>query len=84
MRKDDIKELPKVVLPDTIDITLAERHTAGNGVPVYALDCSRQEVLRFSFVFPAGTSWQKHHFCASAKANLLSEGSPNQTAHEIA
>ena len=84
MRKDDIKELPKVVLPDTIDITLAERHTAGNGVPVYALDCSNQEVLRFSFVFPAGTSWQKHPFCAAATANLLSAGSPNHTAHEIA
>lgn len=84
MRKGEHRELPAVVLPDTIEITQAEEHRAANGVPIYALDCSKQEVLRFSFVFPAGTSWQQHPFCAATTANLLSAGSPDHTAHEIA
>lgn len=55
-----------------------------NGVELYTLDCSLQDVIRFSFVFHAGTAVQEVPFSASSTANLLSEGSTEHSAQEIA
>ena len=62
----------------------AQLLTSANGVPIYLLPTNDFEVVRFSFVFRAGTSMQHRPFTASATANMLGEGSAKYSAQEIA
>ena len=78
------KTQPPVRIPESIDIPAAEVTTLANGVKLYTLDCTEQDVIRFSFVFRAGTSVQHAPFTASSTANLLSEGTAHHSAQEIA
>ena len=55
-----------------------------NGASLYAIPSDDFEVLRFTFVFRAGSSMQHAPFAASATANMLSEGSRDMTARQIA
>lgn len=75
---------PPLTIPTTITVPEAVKHTASNGTPIYAIDCSEYEVVRVSFVFHAGTITQHHPFTASATANMLAEGSQNMTSQQIA
>lgn len=77
------REQPAIVIPDSIDIPEAELHTASNGVKVYSLPSTEYDVVRFSFVFGAGSAVQETAFCASTTANMLAEGSGSMTAAQI-
>ena len=59
-------------------------HTCANGTRLYTLHNSNQGVVRVSFIFRAGTSWQSVPFSASATINTLSEGTERFSALEIA
>lgn len=74
---------PQITIPTTVDVPHSELTVASNGVRLYTLNCSNQEVARVSFVFRAGSSLQDKAFCASATANLLSEGTQLYSSHEI-
>lgn len=54
------------------------------GAPLYSLHNSSQGVVRVSFVFRAGTSYQSAPFSASTVVNTLSEGTQNHSGREIA
>lgn len=75
---------PELVTPSTIEVPAAARHTAANGVPVYAVDCPEYEVVRVTFVMRAGTVTQRHPFTASATANMLAEGTEALTSQQVA
>lgn len=75
---------PQFITPDSVDMVLADRRTLQNGTNIHTLQTNDFEVLRITFVFMAGTSVQKVPFSASATANMLSEGSRDMTAHQIA
>lgn len=77
-------EQPVVVIPQGVDMPSTEQRTLGNGVRLYALDNSDQQVVRLSFVFRAGSSLQQVPFSASTTANMLAEGTELYTAHQIA
>ena len=79
-----MREQPQIVIPDSVVMPRAEIHTAKNGVKIYTLHSDDFEVVRFSFVFRAGTSMQHKPFTASATLNMLSEGSRSMTAQQIA
>ena len=79
-----MKQQPEIVTPRSVDMPRATVHTTANGVKIYTLDSNDFEVVRFSFVFHAGTSMQHKPFTASATANMLSEGSTSLTAQQIA
>lgn len=79
-----MREQPQIVIPDSVVIPRTEIHTAKNGVKIYTLQSDDFEVVRFSFVFRAGTSMQHKPFTASATLNMLSEGSRSMTAQQIA
>ena len=55
-----------------------------NGMRLFMLDGTGRDVARVSFVFRAGAVWQEKFFTASATANLLSEGTRNMSAQEVA
>ena len=57
---------------------------AANGTPLYTLHNSTQGVVRVSFVFRAGTSYQTVPFSASTVVNTLSEGTQNFSGEQIA
>lgn len=75
---------PDIIIPDSVEMPRAKCHTTKNGVRIYILDSEDFEVVRFSFIFHAGTSMQHKPFTASATVNMLSEGSHSKTAQEIA
>lgn len=75
---------PPLHIPDRIDLAPALRRTLRNGAALYTLPTADFEVLRFTFVFRAGSSRQQTSFSASATANLLAEGTRDMTARRIA
>ena len=77
-------EQPKIITPRSVDMPRATEHRADNGVRVFVLNSDDFEVVRFTFVFRAGTSMQHKPFTASATANMLSEGSTTLSAQQIA
>ena len=77
-------EQPQIVTPRSVVMPRAEQHTASNGVKIHTLYSDDFEVVRFTFVFRAGTSMQHKPFTASATVNMLSEGSTNMSAQQIA
>lgn len=79
-----MQQQPPIVIPHSVDMPKAELHTTANGVKIYTLPTDDFEVVRFSFVFRAGTSMQHKPFTASATANMLGEGSKHLSAQQIA
>lgn len=75
---------PDIIIPSSVDMPRAALHTTANGVKIYTLNSDDFEVVRFTFVFHAGTSMQSKSFTASATANMLCEGSETMTAQQIA
>lgn len=75
---------PAVRIPDRIAVPAAERRVTAGGVAVYTLPAPEYGVVRVSFVFRAGSSWQSVPFCASATVNNLAEGSRRMTSLQIA
>ena len=75
---------PDIVIPDSVEMLTTECRTTNKGVRIYTLNSEDFEVVRFSFIFRAGTSMQQKPFTASATVNMLSEGSSSMTGQEIA
>ena len=75
---------PEIVTPRSVDMPTAELTTTKNGIKIYNLSSDDFEVVRFTFVFKAGTSMQHKPFTASATANMLGEGSSTMCAQQIA
>lgn len=75
---------PDIVIPHSVEMPQTLLSTTSNGVKIYRLECNDFEVVRFSFVFHAGTSMQQKPFSASATANMMGEGSEHLTAQQIA
>ncbi|MDE5708528.1 MAG: insulinase family protein [Alistipes sp.] len=79
-----MKRRPPLAIPSSVDVQSADKELLSNGVALYTLPANDFEVLRVTFVFHAGSAVQEKPFTASATANLLSEGTRNASAREIA
>ena len=79
-----MREQPQIVIPDSVVMPRAGIRTAKNGVKIYTLQSDDFEVVRFTFVFKAGSTTQHKPFAASSTANMLGEGSTSLSAQEIA
>lgn len=79
-----IRQQPDIVIPHSVEMPPARLTHAQNGVRIYTLSSDDFEVVRFTFVFKAGSSMQTKPFAASSTANMLGEGSTTLTAQEIA
>ncbi len=75
---------PDIVIPESVEMPATECRVTKNGVKIYTLNSEDFEVVRFSFIFRAGTSMQQKPFTASATVNMLSEGSRSMIGQEIA
>ncbi len=79
-----IRQQPDIVIPRSVEMPPSKLSHAKNGVRIYTLSSDDFEVVRFTFVFRAGSSLQTKPFAASSTANMLGEGSTSLTAQEIA
>lgn len=79
-----MKQQPEIIIPSHVEMPRSRQHTTPNGVRIEVLDANDFEVVRFTFVFHAGTSMQHKPFTASATANMLGEGSNTMTSQQIA
>ena len=75
---------PDIIIPDSVVMPRTEEHTSANGVKIYTLNSNDFEVVRFTFVFRAGSSMQHKPFTASTTSNMLAEGSTTLSAQQIA
>lgn len=75
---------PPLVIPADVEVAKAEKTVLANGSALYTLASDDFGVLRFTFVFRAGSAVQRKPFSASAAANMLAEGTRDMTAHRIA
>ena len=80
----DRSRQPETVIPERLEVPEACEYRIASGVRIYVLPAPEYGVVRLSFVFRAGSSWQKVPFCASATVNNLAEGSRDMTAQQIA
>ena len=79
-----IRQQPDIVIPRSVEMPPARLSHTKNGVRIYTLSSDDFEVVRFTFVFKAGSSMQTKPFAASSTANMLGEGSTTLSAQEIA
>ena len=79
-----MKQQPEIIIPSHVEMPRSRQHTTPNGVRIEVLDANDFEVVRFTFVFHAGTSMQHKPFTVSATANMLGEGSDTMTSQQIA
>lgn len=75
---------PPRITPSEVEVAQAVRTALPNGIGLYTLASDDFEVLRISFVFRAGSAVQQTPFSATAAANLLSEGTRDMTAQQVA
>lgn len=75
---------PPLIIPRSVNVPSAECHMLRNGVAIHTIASDDFEVLRFTFVFRAGSSVQQVPFSASSVVNMLSEGTRDMTAQQIA
>ena len=74
---------PIIHTPNDVE-ALAEKITeTSGGVKIYSLEISQFDVVRVSFVFRAGTKYQKMPFLAATTLNMLSEGTTTKSNKEI-
>jgi predicted Zn-dependent peptidase len=69
---------------ETIDLMEPKLFHLDNGLPVFVIDSGDQEVLKVELVFPTGTAASEKKLVAAATAELLTEGTSQHTAEEIA
>ena len=79
-----MRQQPDIIIPDSVDLPRAAHHTSYHGVSIYTLYSNDFEVVRFTFVFRAGSAMQRKPFPASTAVNMLSEGSTRMSAQQIA
>jgi zinc protease len=74
----EFKQIDKIAIQEAIP------HTLKNGIPLYSINSGSQEILKIEFLFEAGPRYQKAPLIANAVNNLISEGTKNRAASEIA
>lgn len=79
-----MKQQPDIIIPHYVEMPRSRELVTKNGVRIHILDANDFEVVRFTFVFHAGTSMQHRPFSASATANMLGEGSRTMNSQQIA
>ncbi len=75
---------PELGKPLSLNISEPKKITLSNGMRVFLIPDKEQDVTRLDVVFDAGNALQSQKLQANAVNKLLSEGTQNHTALEIA
>jgi zinc protease len=80
----DRKIQPSINIIDNPDFFVPEKQCLDNGIPVYLLNYGVQEIVKIDFLFDAGSWYQQQPLTARFTGRMLSEGTENYSAFEIA
>lgn len=69
---------------ERIDLMEPKLRHLENGIPVFSIDAGEQEVLKVELVFDSGTASSDKLLVASTTVKLLTEGTEQRSAQEIA
>lgn len=77
-------EIPHIIIPNELELVSQSDKVLSNGVRLSSLRVDSASVVRLSLVFEGGSSVQNKHFAAASTLSMLSEGTEDYTAQEIA
>jgi predicted Zn-dependent peptidase len=77
-KQPDIKTIGK------INLLNPDENKLDNGVPFYSFDAGTQDVIKIECVFNAGTWFQEKKIVAFSTVKMLTEGTKNYSAAELA
>ncbi len=77
-------EIPQIVIPRELELVPQSDKVLANGVRLSSLRVDSASVVRLSLVFEGGSSVQRRHFAAASTLSMLSEGTEDYTAQQIA
>lgn len=80
----DRKIQPPLHIIDNFDFPEPEPFRLDNGIPVYLFNYGNQEIIKIDFMFDAGSWQQSQPLTARFTSRMLSEGTENYSAFEIA
>ena len=78
------KNPPDVVEIKSIHIKEAQDNTLTNGIKLYTINASNEEVIKIDLVFDAGTNVQDFKSQSNFTSKMLSEGTSKYSAAELA
>ncbi len=84
MQNNVPQEIPEVVIPTHLDLVKENIETLSNGIELHSLKSDSASVVRLSLVFRGGSSVQDVPFAAASTLSMLSEGTADYSAEEIA
>jgi len=80
----DRKIPPSLHIINNFDFPEPEVSYLDNGIPVYQFNYGKQEIVKIDFIFDAGSWQQRYPLTARYTSRMLSEGTQNYSAFEIA
>lgn len=75
---------PEYSLPVTLEIPTPNKYLTADQREVLWLKIGTQNIVRITLQFPAGTKYQQKMLQASSTMGLLSDGTKNYSARELA
>lgn len=75
---------PKINSIENIELPEPQQFTLDNGVKVFSFSAGTQDVLKIEFIFEAGSWYQDKKLQALSTVKMLTEGTTQHTAEEIA
>jgi predicted Zn-dependent peptidase len=75
---------PPLNIIDNFDFLEPQHYWLDNGIPVYLFNYGIQDIIKIDFIFDAGSWHQQQPLTARFTSRMLSEGTENYTAFEIA
>ena len=78
------KSSPNVVEIKSINIKEAQENILTNGIKLYTINASNEEVIKIDLVFDAGINVQDFKSQANFTCKMLSEGTSKYSAAELA
>lgn len=79
-----INTIADIEIPVSLDLVSESKQICANGVPLHTLVASSTGVVRLTLVFGGGSSVQAVPFAAASCMSMLSEGSADYSAQQIA
>lgn len=80
----DRNRQPPIHIIDDINLFEPEMNLLDNGIPVYLFNYGIQDIIKLDFLFDAGSWHQQKPLTARFTCRMLSEGTENYSAFEIA
>ncbi|MFZ4798272.1 MAG: M16 family metallopeptidase [Bacteroidia bacterium] len=78
------KNAPAIIEIKSINIKEAQENVLSNGIKLYSINASNEEVIKLDLVFDAGVKVQDYKSQANFTSKMLSEGTTKYSAAELA